>query len=291
MRIVAFAALAASAAAFAPAAAQTVQDPDPYYGVPPPPPGNMPPPHRSGPPGVTWQGSQGQMHMGGSMGAPQMHPGGAMPPHRMMMPMGPMHPGMQGQMRHVQRGGRVPPAWANQRFEVRDWRRFGFPAPFAGGRWIRFYDDALLIDGGGLVYDSRPDWRWDGDAEERGQEEHGYEERGYGEGGYGEGMGRGREGGREREWNGREQREENVRTRVYVTHGAPPPPPGYGGYGYGYGYGPVVVTETTVTEPAVVEQRTWVRTYVERVHVAHRRHHVRRCGCRAAPAPVLGERG
>jgi Ni/Co efflux regulator RcnB len=278
MRIAAFAALAVSAAAFAPATAQTVQDPDPYYGVPPPPPGAMPPPNRPGPPpGVTWQGSQGQVHMDGSMARQD----GAMPPRRMMQ----MHPGMQGQTRHIQRGGRVPPAWANQRFEVRDWRRFGFPAPFAGGRWIRYNDDALLIDGDGLVYDSRPDWRWDGAVEERGQEAR--EERGYEARGSGEEMGRGWEG-REREWGGRAERQENVRTRVYVEHGAPPPP-GYGGYGYGYG--PVMVTETTVTEPAVVEQRTYVRTYVERVRIVHRRHRIHRCGCRVAPAPVLGERG
>jgi Ni/Co efflux regulator RcnB len=293
MRIVAFAALAASAAAFSPATAQTVQDPDPYYGVPPPPPGRMMPPRRPGPQaGMTWQAPQGgmagpppmrmdgqQMHMDGQhMDGQQV---------RMMqmrnMQMRPMPMGPQGQMHHMQRGGRVPPGFMGPRFEVRDWRRFGFPAPFPGGRWIRFENDALLIDGEGRIFDSRPDWDWDGYADGRMAERDG---RSWEEGAreVDEGRGAG-----------------DVRTRVFVQHGPPPgygggygpppPPPGYGGgYGYGYGgYGSVIVTETTVTEAPVVEQRRYVRTYVQRVRVVHhRRRHVR-CGCR--PAPVLGERG
>jgi hypothetical protein len=182
--------------------------------------------------------------------------------------------------------------------QVRNWRMYGFPQPFAGGRWIRYYDDALLIDGGGRVYDSRPGWDWDryqdnwsygddgvpvyadGDGYASERSDYGYSEH-YEHGDMGPGP--------------------QVRQRVYVQRAPmgppmgppPPPPPGYGyGYGYGAGYGGVVVTETTITERPVVEQRTYVSYETVRVRVRHRRHHVVRCGCRPAAAPVYGgERG
>jgi hypothetical protein len=64
--------------------------------------------------------------------------------------------------------------------------------------------------------------------------------------------------------------------------------------GYGYGYGPVLVTETTITEAPVVEERTIVTYETVRVPVRHHRRHIVRCGCRPAappPPPGGGERG
>jgi Ni/Co efflux regulator RcnB len=294
MRILALVLLAASAAPFAPALAQTVPDPDPYYGVAPdrapPPPAHM---RQGPPPGATWRGPAPQMQM--RTMPPQM--GGQYQQQNVVVRrMGSgMGQGHHVQYRHIDRGGMVPQRWWGPQVQVRNWRMYGFPQPFAGGRWIRYYDDALLIDGGGRVYDSRPGWDWDryqdswsygddgvpvyadgdGYASERG--DYGYSEH-YEHGDMGPGP--------------------QVRQRVYVQQAPmmpPPPPPCMnacrgGGYGYGYGYGAggVVVTETTITEAPVVEQHTYVSYETVRVRVKHRRHV--RCGCRRAPA-YSGERG
>jgi Ni/Co efflux regulator RcnB len=289
-------ALAASAAGFAPAVAQTVPDQDPYYGVPPGP-GAPPPAHmRQGPPpGATWHGPPPQM---------QMHA----PPQPMQQQsyvVRRMGPGaghdMGGERRHaeyrrIDRGGVVPQRWWGPQVQVRNWRMDGFPQPFAGGRWIRYYDDALLIDGGGRVYDSRPGWNWDRDEDRWSDDDDGVPVYA-GDGDdqprrwdheYGERYERGEMGPGPR-----------VQERVYVQHGPMGPPPCVsrcGGYGYGaayLGYGPVLVTETTVTEPPVVEARTWVSYETVRV-VRHHRRPVRHCFCRVAappPPPGGGERG
>src|SRR5579871_5684379 len=47
--------------------------------------------------------------------------------------------------RHFSRGGTVPPLWRDDRFYVREWFAFGLTEPPYGFRWIRYYDDALLI--------------------------------------------------------------------------------------------------------------------------------------------------
>jgi Ni/Co efflux regulator RcnB len=297
MRLLALVALTASAAWIVPAAAQTVPDPNPYYGVSPD--QNMPPPprRRAAPPaGATWQAPPQQMQMRMEGPPPQampqqrnfvvrrIGPGPAMGPERRQM-----------EYRRVERGGMVPERWRQPQVQVRNWRTYGFPQPFAGGRWIRYYDDALLIDGNGRVYDSRSDWDWDRYGERWDHDGDGVPVYA-GDGGY-------RHDGRGAEWAERYERREagpppEVRQRVFVEHGpmgppmGPPPPP-YA-YGYGGGYGGVVVTETTVTEAPVVEQRTYVRYETVRVPVRHRRHVVRRCTCRVAappPPPGGGERG
>lgn len=287
MRLLALVALAATAAPFAPALAQTVPDSD--YGVAPdraPP----PPPHmRQGPPpGATWQGWP-QMQMRTPM--PPMAQGPQQRQQTYVVRRMGMGPGMgqhHVQYRHIDRGGMVPQRWWGPRVQVRNWRMYGFPQPFAGGRWIRYYDDALLIDGYGRVYDSRPGWDWDRYGERWDYEDDGvpvYAEEGMADGyGYSERY---------------EHREmvpgPQVRQRVYVQQAPmmppPPPPPAYG-YGYGYGYGGVVVTETTVTEAPVVEQRTFVTYETVRVRAKHHHRRVVRCVCRRAPPPSYGgERG
>jgi Ni/Co efflux regulator RcnB len=182
----------------------------------------------------------------------------------------------------IGRGGFVPGGWWGPQFVVRNWHGYGFPQPFGGGRWIRYYDDALLIDRHGRVHDGRYGYDWD-----RHGDRWGYDGRGVpvyvGDGDY-------EPDDRDYEW--AERWEERGGRDVVVDrrhHGGA----GYG-YGYGCGCGPVVVTETTTTTAPVVEQVTtyeYVTEYVtERARPAPRqRRAVRRA---PAPAPARpGERG
>jgi hypothetical protein len=246
--------------------------------------------HRGGMKGMKGGGH----HMGGMKGIVGGHP----------------MKGMKGWQRFG-RGHVVPPHFRNRQFFVHDWRSFGWPAPMPGGNWIRYYDDALLLDGHGRVMDSRYGWDWDGRGGRMGHDEGGYDEGyadDYAESDYGrDDYGYDEDGGDCRGGCGP------------VRHVPPPPPhPGYGhgngygsGYGsaYGYGYGagcacgPVVITETTTTTAPVVETRTYYETVYEH-RAAPRRHYrkpvvrhyskpVRRSVKPAyrAPAPRPGERG
>jgi hypothetical protein len=49
------------------------------------------------------------------------------------------------------------------RFFVGDWYSYGFAAPGYGQHWMRYYDDALLIDDRGYVYDMVPGVNWGDD--------------------------------------------------------------------------------------------------------------------------------
>ena len=63
--------------------------------------------------------------------------------------------------RHFSRGGTVPPLWRDDRFYVREWFAFGLTEPPYGQRWVRYYNDALLIGvSDGEVYDVIPDVDW-----------------------------------------------------------------------------------------------------------------------------------
>ncbi|MFN3725594.1 MAG: RcnB family protein [Allosphingosinicella sp.] len=46
-------------------------------------------------------------------------------------------------------------------FHVRNWRLYGFAPPPPRHRWVRYHDDAYLIDGRGEIYDTRYDVDWD----------------------------------------------------------------------------------------------------------------------------------
>jgi hypothetical protein len=230
-------------------------------------------------------------HMKGMPGMGHMKP---------MPGMGHMK-GMKGWQRFG-RGHVLPPHFRSRQFFVHDWRSFGWPAPMPGGQWIRYYDDALLIDGHGRVVDGRYGWDWD----RRGR--HGDYDDGY-DGGYG------------RDDHGRDDygyEDEGDCDCGPVGH-VPPPHPGYGhgygsahgyghgagyGYGYGYGYGPVVVTETITTTAPVIETHTYYETVTE--HRSAPRRHYRKPAVRhyskpvvrrsvkpayRAPAPRPGERG
>lgn len=233
------------------------------------------------------------------------------PNHGMGRPHGPrMHPGMGGHGRfgrfhRINRGGFVPHFWFGPQFHVQNWSGHGFPQPMQGRRWVRYYDDALLIDGDGRVHDGRYGWDWGRDGDRWAEDENGIPAYA-GDGGYepgdrdyewAEGWERGDYRDEDREYARHEDRGPprhrcgNPCTRTYAS----PPQSGYGHQGYGYGYygwGPMIVTETTVTTAPVVEQVTTYEYIEEEVRVAPRRKVRRPCNCpRPAPRPQPGERG
>jgi hypothetical protein len=237
------------------------------------------------------KGMPGGHRMGGMKGIPGGHAMG----------------GMKG-WKHFGRGHILPPHFRNRQFFVHNWQSFGWPAPMPGGNWVRYYDDALLIDGYGRVVDGRYGWDWDRRGGHSAYDDGGYDE-GYAGSDYrddeyrdgddygydGDGCGGGNGCGP-------------------VAH-VPPPPrhpgyghgPGYGsGYSYGYGAGcacgPVVVTETITTTAPVMETHTYYETVTEH-RSAPRRHYkkpvvrhytkpvARRSVKPAYRAPRPGERG
>src|SRR3546814_6419553 len=61
----------------------------------------------------------------------------------------------------VERGAQMAPGWLSPRFHVLNWGLYGFPPPNPGLLWIRYYDEALLIDRDGWVHDSRHGLDWE----------------------------------------------------------------------------------------------------------------------------------
>jgi hypothetical protein len=233
-------------------------------------------------------GGTGGFHGGTMQGRTSFH--GGMFPHR------------------LQPGFVVPPMWFGPQFHVANWQTYGFSPPPAGHRWVRYYDDAYLVDQQGRVVDTRAGLDWDRYGErwnmqngipayhgsndfQPGPEDYAWVERNRGQyaqapvGGppgvvtYGGAPG--------------------ATTTVYGApaggcQGGPSP---CGGYGYGYGYGVVaypIVIETTVvtggcgccctTEEVVEEVVEYERVYRPRPRRPVRRYH------RPAPPPP-GERG
>lgn len=119
-------------------------------------------------------------------------------------------PGGWNAYRRPVRGWAVPVYWNTPRFYVSDWSAYGLARPPYGYNWARYYDDAVLIDSRGSVYDTvgDVDWdRYDRDLNDRvyAGADHAIEDRGR------------------------------------AAAPPPPPPPHHGGYDAGYaqpGYGP-----------------------------------------------------
>jgi hypothetical protein len=283
MRMLSLTLLASGIALFASAAyAQPAGGPPPGARMGPPP-GARPGP----PPGTTWQnGGQtwqggGQTWQGGGVvGPPAMGPNSTtVVRHGGGGTYGGGTWGGGGTYGHyprtIRRGFYIPPMWWGPQFQISNWQMYGFGAPGAGQRWVRYYDDAYLVDQGGRVVDARQGLDWDRYGEQwevtdgipayHGSREYtpGAEDYAWGEshgGGYG-----------------------------------PPPGPGYGyggGYGYayggGYGYGayayPIVI-ETVTTSGGM----TYYEEVTEEVvQVRHRaRRHRPRCVCAPPPRPVV----
>lgn len=204
--------------------------------------------------GVSWQNSAAAPKVAPvTVNAPMVAPIMQQPMHPgpVMQHSGPgpgMHHGGKwqhhGGTHHFQRvgpGWRMPPFWFAPRFHVNNWQVYGFSAPMNDWRWIRYYDDALLVDRYGTVHDLRTGIQWDR-----------YGERWDHEGGIPAYVGRGdfRPGDRDHEY------VENYQGSSGFA-GAQP-------YGCGcYGYGGATIIETTVTtSPSVVEKTYYVEEEV-----------------------------
>lgn len=58
------------------------------------------------------------------------------------------------------RGYVLPSLWLNPHYVVSDWPGYGLAEPGWGRRWVRYYDDAVLVDGRGVIHDSVRDVPW-----------------------------------------------------------------------------------------------------------------------------------
>jgi len=61
----------------------------------------------------------------------------------------------------IKRGKRIPNYWLSSNFMIGDWQLYGLMTPPAGYYWTRYYNDALLVDRYGVVYDGAYDINWD----------------------------------------------------------------------------------------------------------------------------------
>ncbi len=83
------------------------------------------------------------------------------------------------------RGYVLPSYWAQPSFYIGNYSTYGFSQPQAGYGWSRYYNDAVLTDRNGRVYDSVPNYNWDRDdngSDYQGDDysdSYGYDERAY----------------------------------------------------------------------------------------------------------------
>jgi hypothetical protein len=146
----------------------------------------------------------------------------------------------------IERGHRVPGQWLHPRFHIRDFGRYGLYQPMWGGRWIRYYDDALLVDPYGQVIDGQWGMAWDEYADD---------------------WRRGHDGIPEYIGYDDYYRDDGDHAWIdgddgYAGHH------GYdqGGYGHQYprGAGAIVVTETITTTAPTAEEKVWYENVHQR---------------------------
>jgi len=222
-----------------------------------------------------------------------------------------MHPGRNWQ-RRLRRGGFVHPYWWGPQFHVSDWRHYGFADPGHDRRWIRYHDDAYMIDRRGRVVESRENYDWDSYGEQwemadgipayRGrrdyvptEEDYAWFERHDGEmaghGDHGRHGGHGGHGGYGGHGGGGWDYSQYSHGGGTVVYGGGP---AYG-HGYGYGYAYPIIVETTVTTGQTYSEEV-IEEYVT---VQRPRRRARACNCarprapapRPRPRPPAGERG
>ena len=70
-------------------------------------------------------------------------------------------PGGWQAYRRPARGYVLPSYWISPRFYITNWSGYGLSQPTNGYNWVRYYDDAVLIDGRGSVYDVADGIDWD----------------------------------------------------------------------------------------------------------------------------------
>jgi Ni/Co efflux regulator RcnB len=69
-------------------------------------------------------------------------------------------PGGWGGYRRPRRGGSLDPYWMQSNFQIPDYLSFGLAAPPYGYFWVRYYDDAVLVDARGSVHNSVSGIAW-----------------------------------------------------------------------------------------------------------------------------------
>lgn len=75
-------------------------------------------------------------------------------------------PGGWKAYRRLGRGHRLPSYWMSASFGIPDYLSYGLAAPPYGYHWVRYYDDAVLVDDRGEVWDSVGGIGWaDAEAE------------------------------------------------------------------------------------------------------------------------------
>jgi Ni/Co efflux regulator RcnB len=70
-------------------------------------------------------------------------------------------PGGWAEYRRPAYGFALPRYWVQPGFYIANYAAYGLPAPGYGYGWSRYYDDAVLTDQYGRVYDSRSGIQWD----------------------------------------------------------------------------------------------------------------------------------
>ncbi|WP_315763728.1 RcnB family protein [Sphingomonas sp. Y38-1Y] len=120
-------------------------------------------------PGGNWQRPGGWTRPGGNWGRPGNHwNNGKRWGYRFNNRWvgGWRAPGGWGAYRPAVRGWSLPQYWIAPSFFISDFGAYGLSAPQPGYGWYRYYDDAVMIDNYGRVYDSvrGVDWDRGGDA-------------------------------------------------------------------------------------------------------------------------------
>ena len=69
-------------------------------------------------------------------------------------------PGGWNSYHRLGRGGHLPNYWRGADFRIYDYLSYGLSAPPSGYYWSRYYDDAVLVDGRGEVWDSIDGVSW-----------------------------------------------------------------------------------------------------------------------------------
>ena len=190
-------------------------------------------------------------------------------------------PGGWNAYRRPTRGWTLPRYWIAPTFYISDFSSYGLAVPPAGYAWTRYYDDAVMIDARGRVYDSVAGLDWDGYGYAQGGQngqagQVGYESTDYDYADYGYAA------------NGR--RDDRAGYAPPPPRYAPPPPQtiyrdaggqqgGYtsssysSGAGYswgGYYYPPATTTVVTIQSAPVVTTTTTTE-YFETSYVARRK--------------------
>jgi len=93
-------------------------------------------------------------------------------------------PGGWNAYRRPYRGYALPSYWIAPRFYVSDWQAYGLTQPAYGYNWVRYYDDAVLVDGRGSVYDTRNGIDWDRYDDGYAGDDRVYADSGYGDRGH-----------------------------------------------------------------------------------------------------------